>query len=54
MSEIIIAQQIIEFLVQDGWDVYREVRFARGDIRADIVAMRNDLRSDNLAPLRGD
>jgi len=42
-SEADIAKKVCEFLADDGWDVYEEVLFSRGDSRADIMCKRGEL-----------
>lgn len=38
-----IASVVIEFLLQDNWEIYQEVRFDQGGPRADIVGVRKGI-----------
>jgi hypothetical protein len=43
ISEIELAKQVIQWLVDQHWEVYQEVQFRCGGGVADIVAVRNNI-----------
>ncbi len=43
ISEVELAKQVIQWLIDQHWEVYQEVQFRRGGGVADIVAVRNNI-----------